>query len=215
MKIAVLGTGDVGRMLAGRLLAGGHDVCLGSRTGESEAAVAWMAEAGDRASLGTFEQAAAWADLALLAVSGAHALAVAGRAAEGLAGKVLIDLTNPLDFSQGFPPRLSVCNDDSLGEQVQRALPEVRVVKTLNTLANPLMLDPAALPGDHDLLMCGDDAEAKQQVSELLGSFGWGQPIDLGDITNARGLEMWLPLWTRLYRALGTGMFNLHIQRGA
>jgi len=213
MKIAVLGTGDVGRMLANHLLAGGHAVCLGSRQGDSEAAVAWKQAAQGDASLGTFEDAAQSADLAFLAVAGQHALAVAERVADGLEGKVLIDLTNPLDFRQGFPPRLSVCNDDSLGEQLQRALPGVKVVKTLNTLANPLMLDPGRLDGPHDLLMCGDDEAAKAEVGALLRSFGWSDPIDLGDISNSRGLEMWLPLWTRLYRALGTGDFNLHIQR--
>lgn len=214
MKIAVLGTGDVGRMLAGHLLAKGHAVRLGSRRADSPAAVAWKAQATGDASVGTFADAAAWADLSMLAVSGAHAVSVVHGAAEGLAGKVLIDLSNPLDFSQGFPPRLSVCNDDSLGEQVQRAVPGARVVKALNTLSNPLMLDPARLSGPHDVLMCGNDAEAKGVVRELLGAFGWSDPIDLGGIDNARGLEMWLPLWARLYGALGTAEFNLHIQRG-
>jgi 8-hydroxy-5-deazaflavin:NADPH oxidoreductase len=214
VNIAVLGTGDVGRMLAGHLLAKGHAVCLGSRTADSAAAVAWREGAVGDASVATFEDAAAWAELSLLAVSGAHAVSVAQRAADGLVGKVLIDLSNPLDFSHGFPPRLTVCNDDSLGEQVQRAVPQTKVVKALNTLGNALMLDPARLAGPHDVLMCGDDAAAKVVVSGLLMSFGWSTPIDLGGIDNARGLEMWLPLWTRLYRALGTSEFNLHIQRG-
>lgn len=214
MKIAVLGTGDVGQMLANRLLTQGHAVRLGSRTADNPAAASWAEGADGDASHGTFADAAAWADLALLAVSGKHALSAVESVKEGLAGKVLVDLTNPLDFSQGFPPRLTVCNDDSLGEQVQRAAPDVRVVKTLNTLANPLMLDPGALDGPHDVLLCGDDDAAKGEVGALLQSFGWAEPIDLGDISNARGLEMWLPLWTRLYRTLGTGMFNLRIQRG-
>ena len=214
MKIAVLGTGDVGKMLANHLLAKGHAVRLGSRSLDKPEARAWQQGAAGDASVATFADAAAWAELAILAVSGQHALSVVASAADGLAGKVLLDLTNPLDFSQGFPPRLSVCNDDSLGEQIQRALPGVHVVKTLNTLSNPLMLDPAALAGPHDVLLCGNDAAAKAKTVELLQSFGWRAPIDLGDITNARALEMWLPLWVRLYGALGTPLFNLHIQRG-
>ncbi|MBX2801248.1 MAG: NAD(P)-binding domain-containing protein [Myxococcales bacterium] len=213
MKVAVLGTGDVGKMLGTKLLEQGHEVRMGSRSAAHEGANAWAA-ASERASVGTFADAAAWSELAMLAVSGQHALAVAEAAREGLRSKVLIDLTNPLDFSGGFPPTLSICNDDSLGEQLQRALSDTHVVKTLNTLANPLMLDPGALQGPHDLLMCGNDAAAKQTVAAFLQDFGWSAPIDLGDIDNARGLEMWLVLWTRLYRALGTGHFNLHIQRG-
>ncbi|MEZ4316451.1 MAG: NAD(P)-binding domain-containing protein [Myxococcota bacterium] len=215
MRIAVLGTGDVGQMLANRVLSKGHAVRLGSRSTDNEKGQAWAASAQGDAALATFADAAAFADLAILAVSGAHALSVVESAGAGLHGKVLIDLTNPLDFSVGFPPRLSVCNDDSLGEQIQRSAPQVRVVKTLNTLSNPLMLDPARLAGPHDILLCGDDASAKRTVTELLQSFGWAAPIDLGDLTNARALEMWLPMWTRLYRALGTADFNLHIQRGA
>ncbi|MCB9672580.1 MAG: NAD(P)-binding domain-containing protein [Alphaproteobacteria bacterium] len=213
MKIAVLGTGDVGKMLGDRLLAGGHAVRMGSRTAGNEKAAAWAAAASGDASTGTFADAAAWADMVLLAVSGMAALDVVASAKEALAGKVVIDLTNPLDFSQGFPPRLSVCNDDSLGEQIQRAVPDARIVKTLNTLSNPLMLAPGQLEGPHDVLLCGNDPQAKSAVRELLVSFGWNDPIDLGDITNARGLEMWLPLWVRLFQALGTPMFNLHVQR--
>lgn len=213
MKIAVLGTGEVGKTLADGLLGGGHAVRLGSRTGDNEVARAWAdAVAGD-AGVATFEDAAAWADMGILAVSGAHSLSVLGRTAAGLQGKVLIDLTNPLDFSGGFPPRLSVCNDDSLGEQLQRAHPAVKVVKVLNTVHSTVMLNPGMLDGPHELLMCGDDADAKAKVVELLTAFGWADPIDLGGIDNARGLEMWLPLWVRLYRALGTGDFNIHIQR--
>lgn len=213
MKVAVLGTGEVGRTLGTALLGAGHAVRLGSRSANHEEGNRWAREADGDAAVATFADAAAWSDLALLAVAGAHAAGVVEAAAAGLEGKILIDLSNPLDFSHGFPPRLSVCNDDSLGEQIQRAHPGIRVVKTLNTLANPLMLDPGQLDGPHDILLCGEDAEAKREVGALLQSFGWSEPIDLGGIDNSRGLEMWLPLWTRLYRALGTGMFNLHIQR--
>lgn len=213
MKIAVLGTGQVGLTLANALLGGGHAVRVGSRSADHAEANAWAQGADGDAGVATFADAAAWSEMALLAVSGQHALAVMEAAGPGLQGKTLIDLTNPLDFSQGFPPRLSVCNDDSLGEQIQRAHPDVAVVKTLNTLANPLMLNPAGLDGPHDLLICGDDAAAKAQVVGFLKGFGWNDPVDIGGIDGSRGLEAWLLLWTRLYQSLGTGMFNLHLQR--
>ncbi|MCB9679351.1 MAG: NAD(P)-binding domain-containing protein [Alphaproteobacteria bacterium] len=213
MKIAVLGTGDVGQMLANRLLTQGHAVRLGSRSTTNDKAQAWAAAASGDAGVATFADAAGWADLVILAVSGVHALSVVDAASAGLDGKVVVDLTNPLDFSKGFPPTLFVSNDDSLGEQIQRAVPGAKVVKTLNTLANPLMLNPALLSEPTDILLCGDDAGAKGTVVELLQSFGWASPIDLGDITNSRGLEAWLPLWVRLFGALGTPMFNLKLVR--
>lgn len=211
MRVAVLGTGDVGRRIGSRLIEVGHEVRLGSRTSNQPAAAAWAAETGG--THGNFAEASAWSELAFLCVSGQHALEVVAAAAEGLTGKVLIDVTNPLDFSRGFPPRLSVMNDDSLGEQIQRAAPGVRVVKALNTMANAVMVEPGRVPGRHDVLICGDDASAKGVVAGLLREFGWGDPIDLGPISGSRGLEAWLLLWTRLYAALGTGEFNLAIQR--
>jgi len=198
MNVAVLGTGMVGRAIASELVSLGHPTRLGSRTADNAAAAAWVAEAGDLASQGTFADAAAWADVVFLAVKGEHALAVVAAAGDGLDGKVLADLTNPLDFSKGFPPRLSVCNDDSLGEQIQRAAPRARVVKTLNTLANSLMVDPGKLSEPTDVFVAGDDAAAKATVSELLQSFGHQPPIDMGGIDASRGLEAWLLLWTRL-----------------
>ena len=140
-------------------------------------------------------------------------LEAAGR--ENLRGKVLVDVANPLDFSKGFPPSLSVCNTDSLGEQIQRTFPEVRVVKSLNTMNCGIMDDPGSLRGDHVVFVSGNDEGAKTQVKQLLGSFGWGdrQIIDLGDITTSRGTEMYLPLWLELYGALGTGSFNINVAR--
>lgn len=211
MRIAVLGTGDVGRRIGSRLIEVGHEVRLGSRTAKHPAAAAWAEQSGG--SHGTFADASAWAELAFLCVSGQHALDVVAAASGGLQGKVLVDVTNPLDFSRGFPPRLTVMNDDSLGEQLQRAAPGVRVVKALNTMANAVMVEPGRVPGRHDVLICGDDPAAKAAVAGLLREFGWGDPIDLGPISGSRGLEAWLLLWTRLYAALGTGEFNLAIQR--
>ncbi len=133
-----------------------------------------------------------------------------------LDGKVLIDVSVPLDFSQGFPPRLSVVNDDSLGEQIQRALPETRVVKALNTLNADLMLNPQLLEAPSDLFLAGDDAEAKDVVRGLLVEAGWegGNIHDLGGIEASRGTEMWLPLWLRLMGAVGGPRFNVHVVRG-
>lgn len=212
MKHAVLGTGDVGRRIASKLTALGHQVSLGSRTTDNPAAVAWAAESGG--SHGTFADAAAQGEIVWNCVKGEHCLAALRQAgATNLAGKVLVDLSNPLDFSQGFPPVLSIAGRDSLAETIQRAFPGARVVKTLNTLANPLMVDPGALPEPTDVFVSGDDSEAKARVVAILNSFGWPAPIDLGDLSTARGTESWLPLWLRLMGALGTPMFNLKLVR--
>lgn len=212
MKIAVLGTGDVGRTLGSALIRAGHDVTLGSRTADKAEAVDWVRAQGERAATATFLDAARSAALVFNCTAGAHALAVLELAgADNLAGKVLVDVSNPLDFSHGFPPTLTVCNTDSLGEQIQRAHPEAKVVKAFNTLANPLMVDPAKLPGDHILMLCGNDEAAKEQVRSLARSFGWrdSQLLDLGGIEQARGTEMYLALWVRLYGRLRTPLFNL------
>jgi len=150
------------------------------------------------------------------ATAGTGSLEALKLAGDGnLKGKIVIDIANPLDFSKGMPPTLSVCNSDSLGEQIQRAFPQVTVVKTLNTMTAALMVDPGQLAGgDHHVFVSGNDTGAKARVTELLKSwFGWRQVIDLGDITTARGTEMILPLWLRLWGALGTPMLNFKIVR--
>ncbi|MDG4804482.1 NADP oxidoreductase [Micromonospora sp. WMMD980] len=159
--------------------------------------------------------AATGADLVVNATNGDGSLpALDAAGAENLAGKILLDIANPLDFSQGFPPILSVLNDDSLGERIQRAFPRTRVVKALNTLTADLMTHPRQLAdGDHSVFVSGDDAEAKGVVTELLASFGHTDVIDLGDITTARGTEMLLPIWLRLYGRLGTALFNVKVVR--
>jgi predicted dinucleotide-binding enzyme len=214
MKHAILGTGTVGQALAGRLLGLGHEVRMGSRTAGNAAATAWAEAGGAGASAGDFADAAAFGEVVWLAVAGQHALSVVGAAAAALDGKVVLDLTNPLDFSKGFPPRLFVCNDDSLGEQIQRAAPRAKVVKALNTLANSLMIDPGKLGAATDVFVAGDDAGAKAAVAAILAELGHSAPIDVGGIDGARGLEAWLLLWTRLYGALGTAEFNLKLVRG-
>jgi len=216
MKIGILGTGTVGQTLGGKLVELGHDVRMGARDAANAKAAEWTAGAGPHASQGTFADAAAFGEVVFNCTKGEVTLEVARLAGEDtLGGKVLVDVANPLDFSRGFPPSLSVCNTDSLGEQLQRALPRTRVVKALNTMTASLMVDPGQLAGgDHHVFVSGNDAAAKVRVVELLKSwFGWRQVIDLGDITTARGTEMILPLWVRLWGALGTPMLNFKIVR--
>lgn len=226
MRVGVLGTGAVGRAIAGKLLELGHDVVIGTRDVRktmSHAEPDYMGnppfsvwhKTHDRARLVTFSDAATHGELIVNATSGAaslDALKLAGD--KNLAGKVLIDIANPLDFSKGMPPSLAVCNTDSLGERIQRAFPRTKVVKTLNTMNNMLMIDPRLVAnGDHDVFVSGNDPAAKTKVRELLRSIGWRNIIDLGDITTARGAEMVLPIWVRLMGALRTPMFNFKIAR--
>lgn len=216
MHVGVLGTGVVGRTLGTKLVALGHRVTMGSRRAGSDQAVAWAAAAGERAAQGTFADAAAPADLVVNATAGTGSLAALGAAgAEHLAGKVVLDAANALDFSAGMPPTLAVCNTDSLGEQIQRAFPDARVVKALNTVNCDVMVDPSLLAGRHTMFLAGDDERAKDDVRRLLESFGWPPDdlVDLGDIAAARGMEMYLPLWLRLWQATGTGRFNVHLVR--
>ena len=217
MHIGVLGTGTVGRTLAQALVDRGHEVRMGSRTAGNETAVAWAEQAGPLASEGSFADAAAFGELAFNATAGAASLeALEAAGSEQLAGKVLIDVANPLDFSKGMPPALTVCNDDSLGERIQRAFPELRVVKALNTVTASVMVQPDLVPGRHTIFVCGDDGDAKAQARALLEQFGWASDaiLDLGDITAARGMEMYLALWLRLWGATGTGVLNVEVRTG-
>jgi predicted dinucleotide-binding enzyme len=165
--------------------------------------------------LGTFAEAAAHGETVVNATAGAVSLEALEQAGgDNLSGKVLMDISNPLDFSRGMPPTLLVSNTDSLGEQIQRRFPEAKVVKTLHTMNAQLMVDPAQLGGgDHTVFVGGDDAEAKATVKDLLRSFGWSDIIDLGDITTARGTEMMLPVWVRLFGALQKPLFNFKLVR--
>jgi predicted dinucleotide-binding enzyme len=215
VRIAVLGTGMVGQTIGSKLVELGHEVRMGSRAAGGEKATAWVAEAGEGASEGTYEDAAAFGELVFNCTSGQGTLAALEQAGDAnLDGKVLVDVANPLDFSTG-ELRLSVCNGDSLGEQVQRAHPGAKVVKALNTMNCLVMVDPTIVAGDHVALICGDDEAAKATVRTLLGGFGWSDDrvMDLGGITSARGQEMWLPLWLQLMRAQDTANFNIAICR--
>ena len=215
MNITILGTGKVGHTIGTKLIQLGHNVIMGSRTSTNEKANAWVKVNGVNSSQSTFSEAAKFGEIIFNCTSGMaslEALKLAG--GENMKGKILIDVANPLDFSKGMPPTLSVCNDDSLGEQIQRTFPDVKVVKALNTVNCNLMVNPSMLKGEHDLFMCGNDASAKSKVLEILQSwFGWKSVIDLGDITNARAMEMLLPIWVRLYGKFQSTNFNYKIVR--
>ena len=216
MKAGVLGTGIVGKTIATKLVELGHAVTMGSRSAGNEAAEEWAAEAGDGASTGTFADAAGGADIVFNCTAGTaslEALEMAG--ADNLSGKVLVDVANPLDFSGGMPPTLSVCNDESLGEQIQAAFGDAKVVKALNTINAAVMTDPGSLSEPGNIFVCGNDDGAKEQVGGILEEFGWERDsiIDLGDISAARGTEMYLPIWLRMMGALGTPTFNIKVVR--
>jgi predicted dinucleotide-binding enzyme len=214
MRIGVLGTGVVGRTLATKLVEVGQDVVMGSRDAANESAAEWVASVGGGGRVGTFAEAAEHGELVVNATSGQASLAALALAgAEHLEGKVLMDVANPLDFSKGMPPSLTVVNTDSLAEQIQRAYPAARVVKALNTVNAGVMVDPGGLSAPTNLFVAGDDAAAKSEVVALLGSFGWApeRVLDVGDITAARGLEAWLLLWVRMMQALGTPAFNVAV----
>jgi len=214
VRYAVLGTGVVGQALGSKLVALGNETMMGSRKAGGENARSWAEKAGAGASEGTFADAAAFGEIVINATSGAASLEALGMAGAGnLAGKALIDVANPLDFSRGMPPTLSVCNDDSLAEQIQRAFPDARVVKSLNTMNCDVMVDPSLIPGSHTVFICGDDAGAKAEVVGMLSAFGWpGQDImDLGDLAGARGTEMYLPMWLRLWATTDTGHVNIKV----
>jgi predicted dinucleotide-binding enzyme len=225
MKIAVLGTGMVGQALAGRLDELGHAVVVGTRDPEATLArtepdgmgnppfAAWHAQH-QQVALATFADATAEAELVVNASSGAATLELLHLAgAANLAGKVLLDIANPLDFANGFPPSLFVKDTDSLAEQVQREFPQIKVVKALNSLTAGLMVDPRSLGQGSTVFVSGDDLEAKATVTALLESFGHDDVIDLGPLETARGTEMLLPIWLRLMNALGTAQFNFKIVR--
>lgn len=214
MKIAVLGTGMVGRTLAGALVGLGNEVRMGSRSRDNPTASAWSAEAGERASHASFSDAAADAEVVFNCTAGAGSLeALRAVGEERLAGKTVVDVANPLDFSKGMPPSLFVASTDSLGEQLQRAFPAAKVVKALNTVHHLVMVDPARVNGDSVVFVCGDDEGAKAQVRELLSGFGWPAEsiLDLGEISAGRGTEAYLLLWLRMMGALGTADFNIDI----
>jgi NADPH-dependent F420 reductase len=223
MKIAVLGTGMVGQAHANKLAQLGHEVTVGTHDVKEALARTepgrmtepfgkWI-KAHKDIKVATFAQAAKNANLIIEAISGDGAVEVLKKIKGQLDGKILIDISNPLDFSKGMPPRLSVSNDDSLGEQIQRALPKTKVVKAFNTTNASVQTDPKAVgKADHHLFIAGNDKKAKAEVTKIAQDwYGWQNVIDLGDIKAARGMEMILPLWVTLFGVLGTAQFNFKI----
>jgi predicted dinucleotide-binding enzyme len=215
MRIAVIGSGIVGRTLAEAFAEQGHEVAVGTRDPEETSKrEEW---AGASVALEPFETVAADADLVVNATSGSASLdALARVGADNLSGKVLVDVSNPLDLSGGFPPTLTVKDTDSVAEQIQRAYPDARVVKSLNTVTASVMVDPGSVgEGDTSIFVAGDDAGARAEVKSLLESLGWRDVIELDGLQNARGLEMWVALWVRLMGTLGTPVFNIKVVRPA
>ena len=215
MNIGIFGTGIVGQTIGNRLIELGHNVKMGSRLANNGPARAWTKNAGrQQASHGTFAEAAAFGEILFNCTAGRGSLsALEFVHASDLNNKVLIDVANPLDYSLGYPPILTVSNTDSLGEQIQRAHPLLRVVKALNTMNVDVMMHPDRVNGLHDVFICGNDELAKVTVSKLLSEIGWESVIDLGDISNARGMEMVVPLWLSLQKKLGTNIFNFKIEK--
>ena len=203
----------VGNAVGTKLVQLGHEVKMGSRTPNNEKAAEWVKANGSKASQGTFADAVAFGEIVFNCTAGTASIEALKQAGErNLQSKILIDISNPLDFSRGMPPTLTICNTDSVGEQIQRAFPNVKVVKTLNTVNCNVTVNPSLVPGDHDVFMSGNDAAAESKVREVLTQwFGWKSVIDLGDISTARGTEMYLSLWVRLYALFQKPNFNIKV----
>jgi 8-hydroxy-5-deazaflavin:NADPH oxidoreductase len=212
MKVGILGTGMVGETIGSKLVELGHDVMIGGRAKPNEKGEAWAKKAGAKASYGTFAETAAFGEMVFNCTKGEGSVDAVRAGKDALKGKILVDVSNPLDFSNGFPPSLFVSGTDSLAERIQREVPETKVVKSLNTVACTVMVDAARAGGDSDLFVSGNDAEAKATVTRFVREqFGWKSVVDLGDITTARGTEAYLLLWVRLWGALKDGDFNIKI----
>lgn len=214
MKAGILGTGMVGSTIGTRLIQLGYEVKMGSRKANNEKAAAWVAANGKYASQGTFAEATAFGNVVFLCAKGSAMLEILALAGPtNFAGKTVIDISNPLDTSKGMPPTLFICNDNSLGEEIQKALPGAHVVKTLNIVNCEVMVDAGKCGGEATMFVSGNNAAAKNNTSVILRQFGWKDIIDLGDITNARGQEQLLPIWIRTWGAIKNGHFGFKIVR--
>ncbi len=226
MKVAVLGTGMVGQTFAQKLASQGHQVMMGTRnvkdTKDRQTSNnnfgEWLQKNPD-VNLGTFADAVSFGEIVFNVLNGGGVKdAINACNKSDFDEKIIIDISNPLDFSKGFPPTLSegLNNSNSLGEEIQTTLPNAKVVKTLNTMNCNIMVDPSSVNGGkHTNFICGNNAEAKEQVKSILNSFGWDNEniLDLGDISNARGTEGIVPLWARIYNATQTATFNFQIMK--
>ena len=223
MKIGIIGSGMVGQTIGKKLVELGHEVVLGTRDpqqltekkGWAGSLLEWRESLPTPVTIGTFAEAAAHGELVINAIGGLNSLAALQQSsAENLAGKVLIDIANELDFSNGMPPKSLATDEISLGEKIQAAFPSAKVVKTLNTVSAPLMVAPGSVAaGQHTVFVSGNDSDAKAIVTQLLQSFGWQDVIDLGDIKSARGTEMLMPIWLTLMQQIGNASFNYKIVR--
>lgn len=203
-RVGVLGTGAVGRRLAGGFRSRGHDVMIGSRDPDKPELRDWLTAEGTDIEAGTFSEAAEHGELLVLAVLGnAAEEAIADAGPQSFSGKVVIDAMNPLDFSGGFPPKLSIAGEDSLGEHVQRALPDAKVVKAFNTIGSPYFVDPSFSEGAPTMLIAGDDESAKRLVADALADFGWADTVDIGGIEGSRELEAICIVWVKIGGARG------------
>lgn len=227
-KIGILGTGGVSQNLAAKFIKLNYEVMMGTRNVDEK----MSSDAKDRygnppfkvwysanrnIKIGTFAETAGFGEIIINATKGSESVSTLKSLDLKLfKGKILIDVSNPLDFSFGMPPRLipELCNVNSLGEEVQKIFPAARVVKSFNTMSSDLMVNPGLINGgDHNIFICGNDTEAKGRVKEILISFGWSEVniLDLGDITASRATEMYLPFWLRIAGALKSGAINLKI----
>lgn len=205
MKIGIVGSGTVGQALGTGFAKHGWDVMVGSREPGTEKLVQWKSAAGARARTGTFSEAARFGEVVVLATMGQAAEAALDLAGPpAFKGKLVLDATNPLDFSRGMPPGLLFGLTDSLGERVQRKLPDAHVVKCFNTVPNTQMVDPQFRHGPPPMMICGNDAGAKKRAADLLKEIGWTSTLDVGGIEASRWLEALVPLWLRVGTALGT-----------
>jgi 8-hydroxy-5-deazaflavin:NADPH oxidoreductase len=227
-KIAILGTGSVGQTYASKFISLGYEVMMGTRDVARKLASnekdsygnpsfqEWYSD-NKKVKMGTFREAVAFGDIILNATRGVNSISILRQTdINDLKGKILMDIANPLDYTNGMPPAIQpeLNNTNSLGEEIQNEFPDVKVVKALNTMWAGLMVNPTMLNGgDHNAFICGNDTAAKMEVIQILKSFGWSEKniLDLGDITSARGTEMYLPLWLRIFRATNSGAFNIKI----
>lgn len=215
-KMGVLGTGMVGITIADKLIFLGYDVMLGSRSGNNEKSVEWIKNKGNHAKIGNFAQTAAFGDILFLCVKGEKAIEVVNSLDPAqIKGKTILDITNPLDFSSGMPPFLvpSLTNTNSLGEEIQKIIPEANIVKTLNIVSCTIMVSKQKPGGNPTMFVSGNNSKAKQEATNILREFYWDDIIDLGDITTSRGTEMILPLWVRTMLVLGHGNFAFKASR--
>ena len=223
MKIGIIGSGVVAQTLGAKLIDLGHDVVLGTRDPaklDEKKNMAgtlreWIAKTNKKGKVATFQEAAAHGDLLFNVTNGQSSIeALKLAAADKVGTKVLIDTSNELDFSKGMPPGALASQSNCLGERIQAAFPNLKVVKSLNTIGAPVMVAPQALAGgEHTVFVSGNDTPAKAATAELLKSFGWKDVLDLGDISSARGPEMYMAMWLRLWGATGTGMLNVKVVR--